>query len=113
MACEKSVTISMGNLIISSDLCQPPSEIICFRDLTLAASDKFDAILVECNGIEKDYVWQWLRRYGAMDFVDDLIIPYTVYGYSVRLDPAIYTNVLVESRLWQYNIHAIIKQVTR
>lgn len=103
----------MGNLIISSDLTEPPSEVICFRDITLAASDYFDDILVECNGIEKDFVWNWLKKYGAMDFVSDFVIPYQEIGYSIRLNPSPDTNILIEERLWQSNVEAVIRQIIR
>lgn len=102
----------MGYLVISSALCEPPSEVLCFRDVTLYGSDFFDEILVECCGVEKDLILHWLRRFGAMDFVSDLILPGEETGYSVRLAPSD-ANIQIEDRLWQHNVGAVIKQITR
>ena len=61
-------------LIIDSCLCEPPSEIACFRDVTLyAKSFVFDSVLLRCPPGTRSMYWEWLKGYGAHDFVDYLI----------------------------------------
>lgn len=61
-------------LIIDSCLCEPPSEISCFRDITLyAKSFVFDDVLLKCPPGTRTMYWNWLKSYGAHDFIDYLI----------------------------------------
>lgn len=62
------------NLIIESCLSEPPSEIYCFRDITLYASTYvFDDVLLECPSGTRTMYWEWLKSYGAHDFISYLI----------------------------------------
>ena len=62
------------NLIIESCLSEPPSEISCFRDITLyARTYVFDDILLECPSGTRTMYWEWLKAYGAHDFISYLI----------------------------------------
>lgn len=62
------------NLIISSHLSEPPSEVSCFRDVTLYGRIFiFEDILVECPRGTRSLYWNWLKRHGAHDFVSALI----------------------------------------
>jgi hypothetical protein len=62
------------NLIIESCLSEPPSEIYCFRDVTLyARTYVFDDILLECPSGTRTMYWEWLKAYGAHDFISYLI----------------------------------------
>lgn len=62
------------NLIISSDLSVPPSEISCFRDVTLYAKFfSFDAVLLKCPNGTRTLYWNWLKNHGAHDYVSYLI----------------------------------------
>ena len=62
------------NLIIESCLSEPPSEISCFRDITLYASTYvFDDVLLECPSGTRTMYWEWLKAYGAHDFISYLI----------------------------------------
>lgn len=68
------------NLLIDESLVLPPSEIHCFRDVTLYSSVFKDfQILVE--SYQKDLVWRLMKHYGAFDFVHDIIEP----GYEQGL----------------------------
>ena len=61
-------------LIIESCLTEPPSEIACFRDVTLFAKVYvFEDILLECKEGTRSMYWKWLKRYGAHDYISQLI----------------------------------------
>ena len=62
------------NLIIDSCLSEPPSEISCFRDVTLyGKSFIFEDILVQCPEGTRSMYWSWLKRHGAHDFISQLL----------------------------------------
>lgn len=62
------------NLIIESCLSEPPSEIYCFRDITLyARTYVFDDVLLECPPGTRTAYWNWLKNYGAQDFISYLV----------------------------------------
>ena len=62
------------NLIISSELTAPKSEIAAFRTLTLYATTfkKLDC-LVECKQNEIDFYYSWLKRNWSYDFVRQMV----------------------------------------
>lgn len=96
-------------LLVSSHFVQPPSEVISFRDLSLACSDYFDAILIECHTpLERNVLWPWLKKYGALDFVEDLIIMGTNEGVAIR--PSKPAEVII-NKLWQGNLVQVIHSV--
>ena len=62
-------------LIISAFLCEPPSNISCFRDVTLYGSIYvFEDILLSCKKGTRSAYWKWLKSYGAHDFISYLIL---------------------------------------
>jgi hypothetical protein len=62
------------NLIIDSSLCAPPSEVPCFRDVTLYGKIyTFEDILLKCRPGTKSIYWRWLKKHGAHDFISQLI----------------------------------------
>ena len=62
------------NLIIEAYLSEPPSEISCFRDVTLYGKTFiFEDVLVQCQNGTRSIYWEWLKRHGAHDFVSQLI----------------------------------------
>ena len=73
-------------LIIESCLSEPPSEISCFRDITLYAKTFcFDDVLLECPPGTRSMYWNWLKRYGAHDFVSYLIKSTEIErGYTIK-----------------------------
>jgi hypothetical protein len=72
-------------LIIDAALTEPPSEITCFRDVTLyAACFIGKRIVLECKDDMKDIYWKWLKQYGAFDYVDDIIEPFSESDISIR-----------------------------
>ena len=62
------------NLIIEAPLSEPPSEISCFRDVTLYGKTfVFDDILLLCKRGTRTVYWNWLKRNGAHDFISYLL----------------------------------------
>ena len=73
-------------LIIESCLSEPPSQISCFRDITLYAKTYiFEDILLECPPGTRAMYWRWLKSYGAHDFISELIKQTDMeYGYTIK-----------------------------
>lgn len=62
-------------VIYDSMLTEPPSSIHCFRDVTLYSSVFLEANnLIKCPKGTKSMYWKWIKRYGAHDFIDELLI---------------------------------------
>lgn len=61
-------------LIIDSALTEPPSEISCFRDITLYGKTFiFEDVLLRCKDGTRSFYWDWLKRHGAHDFISYLL----------------------------------------
>jgi hypothetical protein len=61
-------------LIIDSTLTEPPSEISCFRDITLYGKTFiFEDVLLRCKDGTRSFYWDWLKRHGAHDFISYLL----------------------------------------
>ena len=64
----------MKNLIIEAALSAPPSEVSCFRDITLYSKTYiFEDVLLVCEEGTRSFYWEWLKRHGAHDFVSYLL----------------------------------------
>jgi hypothetical protein len=75
------------NLIIDSIFTEPPSEVSCFRDVTLYSKIFiFEDILLECPIGTRSMYWRWLKKHGAHDFVSDLILN-TEKEYGIKISP--------------------------
>jgi hypothetical protein len=62
------------NLIIECALTEPPSNISCFRDVTLYGKTfVFEDVLIVCKKGTRSIYWDWLKRHGAHDFVSYLL----------------------------------------
>ena len=61
-------------VIYDSLLTEPPSSINCFRDVTLYV-DVFlkSENLIRCPKGTRSMYWKWIKRYGAHDFIKELI----------------------------------------
>jgi hypothetical protein len=96
------------NVILEAYLCEPPSSIHCFRDVTLYVSCFVQKhVLVECEKHEKDSYYRWLKSYGAYDFVDDIISVEKEFGYRVGRNKA---NLKVE-RITEHNLNYVISNL--
>jgi hypothetical protein len=70
---------------ISAIFCEPPSSTSCFRDVTLFSSCFLDnENLLECPEDLKDIYWKWLKKYGAWDYIEDIVEPNYQSQISIR-----------------------------
>jgi len=97
-------------LIIESCLSEPPSEISCFRDVTLYAKTYcFEDILVQCPPGTRSLYWNWLKRHGAHDFISYLIrMDEKEPGYSMGTTPG---SDIVTDRIACCNLSEIINSL--
>jgi len=99
------------NLIIEAPLCEPPSEISCFRDITLYGKTFiFDDVLLECPKGTRSIYWNWLKRHGAHDFISQLVKETEgVGGFKIA---TIQGNYIID-RICCENLPKIITTLTR
>jgi len=86
-------------VIYDSILTEPPSSVHCFRDVTLYSSVflRFDNLIACPKGTRSMY-WKWIKKYGAHDFVDALIVvDESQEGLTVGLGKKIHTKIINES----------------
>jgi hypothetical protein len=62
------------NLLIDGKVILPPTEISCFRDVSLY-SGTFANLSVLIETTEKDLIWEFLKYNSAHDFVSALVDP--------------------------------------
>jgi hypothetical protein len=64
------------NLLIEANLVNPPTESLALRFLTLVAKTNLHAdILLQVEQEVKDFYYHYMKTFGLMDYVDDLIEP--------------------------------------
>ena len=99
-------------LKIQSCLTESPSEISCFRDVTLfARTFIFEDVLVVCEPGTRSMYWNWLKSHGAHDFVSELIRSDTKEpGYSIGTTPG---HNIVTDRIACNNLSEIISSLQR
>ena len=62
------------NVIRDAGLSEPPSEIECFRDVTLYSACFLEAnVLLQCKSSMKDSYYHWLKDHGAYDFIEAIV----------------------------------------
>jgi len=61
------------HIIINAQLVNPPSSVSCFRTLTMVASVFCKHTVLLETDYEKDPYYRFLKKFGAMDFVDDIL----------------------------------------
>lgn len=99
------------SLLINGDIINPPSSISCVRDLTLVAHEYLNYdVIVECNA-EKDFYYRYLKNFGAMDYVDDLIKFGEEEGFRIdtdyNFDPTLYVTTIIDYK----NISNILQSI--
>ena len=73
------------NVLISARLCEPPSYVTCFRDITLYSTCFLDNHnILECETHMRDIYWKWLKKHGAWDYVEDIVERKKEAGISIR-----------------------------
>lgn len=72
-------------VLIDCTLSEPPSEVACFRDVTLYCSVLLERnVILECKPELQDIYWNWLRERYAWDFIEEIVPPRSVGGISIR-----------------------------
>ncbi|MAG59324.1 hypothetical protein CMO96_00855 [Candidatus Woesebacteria bacterium] len=98
-------------IIIDAILSEPPSQVTCFRDVTLYARVFIKkSVLVECEKMSKDIYYKWLKEHGAWDFVEEIVsIDEGVIGFTIRTTKA---NLKIE-RIVPENLNIIVSALNR
>lgn len=95
-------------MIFEAYLCEPPSSVHCFRDVTLYLSIiKNNDLLLECRNRQVDMYYNWLKRYGAFDFIEDIIPIKAETGYRVG---SLNANLKIE-KINEHNLSEIISRL--
>lgn len=95
----------MVKIIIRGELCEPPSSVACFRDVTLYGSCFLKAnVLLESPKGMKDLYYHWLKKHGAYDFIEEIIQRGEDHGFKVGPKHA---NLVVD-RIVAENLSSIV-----
>ena len=97
-------------LLIDGNLAFPPSEVSCFRDITLygITFTRFEDILVEIDRQYTDQCWYWLKENGAFDYIDDILDFNIERGITISNRSS--SNIKV-SKVWAGNISLIVDRL--
>lgn len=96
-----------SNLIINGDIINPPTSVTCFRELTLIANKAVHLkVIIEC--LEKDFCWRYLKTFGAMDFVDDILKVGEESGFRIDTEHHYAPTIFVTDRIDYYNIKQVL-----
>ncbi|MCH6255955.1 hypothetical protein MLD52_05305 [Puniceicoccaceae bacterium K14] len=96
-------------LIIKDELVNPPTWFTSFRDLTLLCTLRLHVdIVIESE--HTDLYYQYLKRRGGMDFVNDFVQPGSEGG--LRLDTEFLFNPsIVTDRIVPENTHQLYNRI--
>lgn len=97
----------VNNLIINGDIVNPPSSITCFRELTLIAKEAIHLqVFIECQ--QKDFYFKYLKNFGAMDYIDDILLPGEEKGMRIDNELHFSPTIYVTDRIDHYNIRDVL-----
>lgn len=100
----------VSNLIINGDLINPPTSVTCFRELTLIANKAVHLrVIIEC--LEKDFYWRYLKNFGAMDFVDDILNIGEEEGFRIDTEHHFSPTIFVTDRIDYFNLKSILNSL--
>lgn len=85
-------------VIYDSLLTEPPSSVYCFRDVTLYVNMFLESEnLIVCPKGTRTMYWNWIKKYGAQDFVSDLLTEKEIQsGLTVGIKKEIDCKILNE-----------------
>ena len=99
------------DLIIHGSLTAPPSQVYCFRDISLYAKCFLNSdVFVECSEDKIDEYWYWLKNNNSYDFVDGMIYTNEIYGFKVG--PKRKSNLKIKS-IDYFNQQFILKILSK
>jgi len=96
-------------IIVDARLTEPPSWVHSFRDTSMYVSIFIKKeVLVECERSSKDIYYQWLKRYGALDFVEEIVsLDEEVVGFRIGLARA---NLIID-KLVPENLNMVLSRL--
>lgn len=88
---------------IAAELSAPPSSPSCFRDCTMWAKvfRRYDVLAI-CPADQTDLYVKWMRQYGALDFIDDVLPREQLAALSVEIEGG------PGAKLTAHNIHDVL-----
>lgn len=93
-------------LLINADLINPPTSPSSFRTLTMIAREYCQYNVLLESYYEKDPYYNFLKQYGCMDFVDDIVMSGEESG--IRIDTSLhYSASLIVDRIDVHNLNII------
>jgi hypothetical protein len=75
------------HIIINAQLVTPPSSISCFRTLTMVANVFCHHEVILETDFGKDVYYRFLKKFGAMDFVEDILLTGEETGLRFDIEP--------------------------
>lgn len=91
-------------IIINAQLVNPPSSVTCFRTLTMIAHVFCNHSVILETDFEKDSYYTFLKKYGAMDFVDDILQIGEETGLRFDTEPRFAPSHILD-RIDHYNLN--------
>lgn len=100
------------NLIMVSELIEPPSDSSMVRYLTMIVNTNLDAdVLVETQKEMIDLYFHYMKRKGLMDYISD-ILPRPTFEDGIRLDTELnYPRTIQVEAITFNNIFNILGQI--
>lgn len=96
-------------IIIKNHLIFPPSEISVFRDITLYTKIYTSrCLIIESHPQHVDMCYNYLKSYGAFDYVDDIVHPGQETGVVVSDTSPCTIKV---RKLWTGNLSRVLNQL--
>lgn len=96
-------------LIINGNLIFPPSEVSCFRDITLYTHIYTNLpVLVQIESQHVDACYSYMRQTGSFDYVQDIITPDQETGMLLSDDAPCDIRA---RKFWAGNMQRIVQQI--
>lgn len=96
-------------LIINGHLMFPPSEVSCFRDITLYAHVFVEIpVLVQVESEHVDSCYHYMKQTGSFDYVQDIVLPNQEHGVLLSDIPPLDIRA---RRIWAGNLNRLITEL--
>lgn len=96
-------------LIINGHLMFPPSEVSCFRDITLYAHVFVKIpVLVQVEPEHVDTCYHYMKHTGSYDYVQDIVLPNQEHGVMLSDKPP---HDIRARRIWAGNLNRLVTEI--